>query len=636
MAKKQFKAESKRLLDLMINSIYTHKEIFLREIISNASDAIDKLAYKALTDDSVPYTKDDYKIKIFVDPEARTITVSDNGIGMNKEDMEKNLGVIAQSGSLKFKAENDDLSEKEASIIGQFGVGFYSAFMVADFVTVKSLKFGETVGAKWESEGTSGYTVSDCPEKTTVGTDVIMHIKPDTDGEKFTGYMDKFIIRDLVRKYSDYIRWPICMDIEDQHFAESKELDEQGRPKYEYVTDMVEVIMNTQVPIWQRSKSEVSDEECKEYYQKMFYDTKEPISVLRINAEGSVSYKAMLFIPSMPSADFYSRDYKPGLRLYSNGVMIMEYCADILPDCFRFVRGIVDSPDLSLNISREILQHDRQLRVISNNVTKKVKGELVKLMNSDRKKYEAFYAAFGHQLKFSTVSAKADMRDMVRDLLLFHVEAERQCTLQEYVDNMPPSQDRIYYVCADNLKTAMRMPQTEAVRRKGYEVLYLTDPVDEFVVRALEQQDGKFFHNVSKGDLGLFTEEELEETAKASADERELLDFMMETLSGQVVDVRFSTSLVSYPVCLSSEGQITLEMERYFRSVPGDDGSIRAARVLEINAKHPSIEKVREAFISDKKRCADMTKVLFGQASLIAGMPIDDPAEYTELVCSLF
>ena len=635
MAKKQFKAESKRLLDLMINSIYTHKEIFLREIISNASDAIDKLCYASLSDENVPYTKDDYKIKIFVDQEARTITVSDNGIGMNQEDMEKNLGVIAQSGSLKFKSENGDLTE-DTSIIGQFGVGFYSAFMVSDYVTVKSLKYGETVGAKWESTGTTGYTVTECPEKTTVGTDVIMHIKPDSDAEKFTDYMNKFVIRDLVRKYSDYIRWPIAMDIEDQHFVESKELDDQGRPKYEYVTDMVEVIMNTQVPIWQRSKSEVSDEECKEYYQKMFYDTNEPISVIRVNAEGSISYKAMLFVPAMPSQDFYSRDYKPGLRLYSNGVMIMEYCADILPDCFRFVRGVVDSPDLSLNISREILQHDRQLRVISNNLTKKVKSELIKLRNSDRKKYEEFYKAFGHQLKFSTVSAASDMREMVRDLLLFHVDPDRQCTLQEYVDNMPPSQDRIYYVCADNLRTAMRMPQTEAVKRKGYEVLYLTDPVDEFVIRALEHQGDKFFQNVSKGDLGLFTEEEILETVKAAEEEKELLDFMRETLAGQVVDVRFSTSLVSYPVCLSSEGQITLEMERYFRSVPGDDGSIRAARVLEINAKHPSIVKVREAYASDKARCADMTKVLFGQASLIAGMPIDDPAEYTELVCSLF
>jgi len=440
----------------------------------------------------------------------------------------------------------------------------------------------------------------------------------------------------LVRKYSDYIRWPIAMDIEDPHWVESEELDEQGRPKYEFITDMVEVVMNTQVPIWQRSKSEVSDEECKEYYQKMFYDPNAPISVLRINAEGSVSYKAMLFIPSVPSQDFYSRDFKPGLRLYSNGVMIMEYCADILPECFRFVRGIVDSPDLSLNISREILQHDRQLKVISNNVTKKVKGELVKMMNADRKKYEEFYKSFGHQLKFTTVSAVQDMREMVRDLLLFHVAADRQCTLQEYVDNMPPSQDRIYYVCADNLKTAMRMPQTEAVKRKGYEVLYLTDPVDEFVIRALDHQGDKFFQNVSKGDLGLVTEEEKEATAKAAEADKELLEFMLDTLRGQVVDVRFSTSLVSYPVCLSSEGQITLEMERYFRSVPGDDGSIRAARVLEINAKHPSIEKVRQAFVSDRERCADMTKVLFGQASLIAGMPIDDPAEYTELVCSLF
>ena len=491
MAKKQFKAESKRLLDLMINSIYTHKEIFLREIISNASDAIDKLCYLSLTDDKVLYQKDDYQIKIFVDPEARTITVRDNGIGMNAEDMEKNLGVIAQSGSLKFKSDKENLADSDTNIIGQFGVGFYSAFMVADKVTVRSLKYGESEGSQWESAGTDGYTVKPCPEKTDVGTEVIMHIKEDTDGEKYSEFMDKFVIRDLVQKYSDYIRWPIAMDIEDYQFVESEELDDQGRPKYEYKCEMQEVVMNTMVPIWERSKSEVSDEECMEYYKKMFYDPNLPTAVVRVNAEGLVNYRAMLFIPSRPSPDFYSRDFKPGLRLYSNGVMIMEYCADILPDCFRFVRGIVDSPDLSLNISREVLQHDRQLKVISTNLTKKVKGELKKLMESDRKKYEEFYEAFGHQIKYSTVSAVMDMRELVRDMILFRTGPDRMCSLQEYVDNMPESQERIYYACADNLKMAMSMPQTEPVKQKGYEVFYLTDPMDEFVVQALEGQIGR-------------------------------------------------------------------------------------------------------------------------------------------------
>ena len=636
MAKKQFKAESKRLLDLMINSIYTHKEIFLREIISNASDAIDKLCYKSLTDENVPYQRDDYMIKIFVDNDARTITVRDNGIGMNQEDMEKNLGVIAQSGSLKFKSEQADLAETDTNIIGQFGVGFYSAFMVSDKVTVRSLKYGEETGAQWVSTGTDGYTVSPCPDKTEVGTEVIMHIKEDTEGENYSTFLDKFTIRDLVRKYSDYIRWPIAMDIEDYQFVESEELDDQGRPKYEYKAKMEEVVMNTMVPIWERSKSEVSDEECKEYYQKMFYDVHEPVSVIRVNAEGTVAYKAMLFIPSEPSQDFYSRDYKPGLRLYSNGVMIMEYCADILPDCFRFVRGIVDSPDLSLNISREILQHDRQLKVISNNLTKKVKGELKKLMESDRKKYEEFYKAFGHQLKYSTVSPVADMRELVRDLLLFSTGADRQCSLQEYVDNMPASQEMIYYVCADNMKLALSMPQTEVVKQKGYELFYLTDPVDEFAFQALEQQDGKFFQNVCKGDLGLISEEEKKETEEAAEKGKDLLEYLKETLGDRVIDVRLSKTLVSHPVCLSSEGPVTLEMERYFRSVPNDDGSIRAQRVLELNPRHEVFSKLQKAYETDKERCGDMAKVLFAQASLIAGMPIDDPAEYTEIVCGLF
>lgn len=630
MAKKQFKAESKRLLDLMINSIYTHKEIFLREIISNASDAIDKLCYLALTDENVPYQKDDYMIKLFVDEQARTLTVRDNGIGMNQEDMEKNLGVIAQSGSLQFKSEQED-----TSIIGQFGVGFYSAFMVADKVTVRSLKYGEETGAQWVSSGTDGYTVTPCPDKTEVGTEVIMHIKEDVEGENYSTFLDKFTIRDLVRKYSDYIRWPIAMDIEDYQFVESGELDDEGKPKYEYKAELKEVVMNTMVPIWERGKSEVSDEECMEYYQKVFYDPNPPVSVIRVDAEGTVSYKAMLFIPSRPSPDFYSRDFKPGLRLYSNGVMIMEYCADILPECFRFVRGIVDSPDLSLNISREVLQHDRQLKVISTNLTKKVKTELKKLMESDRKQYEAFYEAFGHQLKYSTVSVVSDMRDLVRDLLLFRTGSDRMCSLQEYVDNMPASQERIYYACADNLKMAMAMPQTERVKQKGYEVFYLTDPMDEFVVQALEQQDGKAFQNVNIGDLGLTSDEEKQETQQAEETEKDILEFIKETLDGQVESVRFSNSLVSHAVCLTSEGQITLDMERYFRSIPGDDGKIRAQRVLELNARHPVFSKLKAAYETDRKRCADMIKVLYGMASMIAGMPIEDPAEYTEIICGL-
>ena len=628
MAKKQFKAESKRVLDLMINSIYTHKEIFLREIISNASDACDKLCYQALTDDSVGLNRKDFKIELKVDKENRLITVSDNGIGMDKEDLENNLGVIASSGSYKFKQEVGD-DAKDTDVIGQFGVGFYSAFMVADHITVVTKKYGSDTAYMWQSAGADGYTITEC-EKDTVGTDIIMHVKPDTDDEKYSEFLESWRLQELVRKYSDYIRFPIRMEV-------SKTRKKEGCPddKPEYETYQEIETLNSMVPIWQRRKANVKPEEYNKFYRDKFHDYTDPQRVIAVSAEGAVTYKALLFIPGATPYDYYTKEYEKGLQLYSNGVLIMDKCADLLPEHFRFVRGVVDSPDLSLNISRELLQHDRQLKVISNNLTKKVKGELKKLMESDRKKYEEFYKAFGYQLKYSTVSAVADMREQVRDLLLFQTGPDRMCSLQEYVDNMPESQEKIYYVCADNLKLAMAMPQTEVVKQKGYEVFYLTDPVDEFVFQALDAQDGKPFQNVSKGDLDLVSEEEKQETEQAAEEGKDLLDFIKETLGDQVVDVRLSTTLVSHPVCLNSQGTVTLEMERYFRSIPGDDGSIRAARVLEINPRHPLYAKLQEAFATDKDRCADMARVLYAQASLIAGMPLDDPAEYTELVCNL-
>ncbi len=639
MAKKQFKAESKRLLDLMINSIYTHKEIFLREIISNASDAIDKLCYISLTDDAVGMGREDFRIRVKVDEDAGTVCVSDNGIGMNREDMESNLGVIARSGSLKFKSE---LSEEEAEkadidIIGQFGVGFYSAFMVSDKVTVISRAYGSESAYKWESSGADGYTVSEA-EKDSVGTDIIMHIKEDTQDEKYSEYLDSFRLKELVKKYSDYVRWPIIMDVEGYESRETGELDENGQPKREFIEVWQEQTVNSMVPIWQRAKSEVSDEDCKAFYKEKFHDAEEPLAVIRINAEGAVSYKAMLFIPATVPYDYYSRDFQPGLQLYSSGVVIMDKCADLLSDCFRFVRGIVDSQDLSLNISREMLQHDRQLKVIASNIEKKVHSELKKLLTNDREAYERFWKAFGTQIKYGIVGDYGRKKDMLKDLLVFAGSGEEKLiSLEEYANKMPEGQKYIYYAAADSVSRAEKLPQTEQVKDAGFGLLYMTEDVDEFVIQILGEYEGKKFCNVSSDDLGLETDLQKADTQRIADENREMLDFLKDTLEAEVVDVRISHKLKSFPVCITTEGEITLEVERYFRSLPGaNTENLKARKVLELNASHAAFEALKKSYEGDKEKAAKLVKILLCQAKLVADIPLDDPAAYTELVCELF
>ncbi len=639
MAKKQFKAESKRLLDLMINSIYTHKEIFLREIISNASDAIDKLCYISLTDEHVGLGREDFRIRVKVDEEAGTVTVSDNGIGMSREDMESNLGVIARSGSLKFKSE---LSEEEAQkadidIIGQFGVGFYSAFMVSDKVTVISRAYGAESACKWESSGADGYTITDW-EKESLGTDIIMHIKADTEEEKYSEYLDSFRLKELVKKYSDYVRWPIIMDVEGYEPRETGEVDENGNPKTEYIEVWREETVNSMVPIWQRAKSEVSDEDCKTFYKEKFHDSEDPLAVIRINAEGAVSYKAMLFIPAKAPFDYYSRDYQPGLQLYSSGVVIMDKCADLLSDCFRFVRGIVDSQDLSLNISREMLQHDRQLKVIASNIEKKIKSELKKLLTNEPEAYEKFWKAFGTQIKYGVVGDYGKKKEMLKDLLVFPVSSEEKLiSLEEYAKKMPEGQKYIYYAAAENVARAAKLPQTEQVREAGFALLYMTEDVDEFVVQILGDYEGKEFCNVSSDDLGLETDLQKADTQRLEDENREMLSFFKESLGEEVVDVRLSHKLKSFPVCITTEGEITLEVERYFRSLPGaNTENLKARKVLELNGGHSAFEALKKAYGEDKDKAARLIKILLCQAKLVADIPLDDPGEYTELVCGLF
>ncbi len=639
MAKKQFKAESKRLLDLMINSIYTHKEIFLREIISNASDAIDKLCYISLTDEGVGMSREDFRIRVKVDSDAGTVTVSDNGIGMSREDMESNLGVIARSGSLKFKSE---LSEEEAEkadidIIGQFGVGFYSAFMVSDKVTVISRAYGAESACKWESTGADGYTLSDC-EKESVGTDIIMHIKADTEDERYSEYLDNFRLKELVKKYSDYVRWPIVMDVEGYEPRETGEVDENGNPRTEYIEVLTEQTVNSMIPIWQRAKSEVSDDECKAFYKEKFHDSADPLAVIRINAEGAVSYRAMLFIPATVPFDYYSRDFQPGLQLYSSGVVIMDKCAELLPDCFRFVRGIVDSADLSLNISREMLQHDRQLKVIASNIEKKIKSELKKLLTNDREGYEKFWKAFGTQIKYGVVGEYGRKKEMLKDLLVFPGSHEGGLiSLEEYAKKMPEGQKYIYYAAADSISRAEKLPQTEQVRDAGFGLLYMTEDVDEFVVQILGDYEGKEFCNVSSDDLGLETDLQKADTERIAEENREMLDYLRESLDGEVIDVRVSHKLKSFPVCITTEGEITLEVERYFRSLPGaNTENLKAQKVLELNGSHSAFEALRRAYGEDKDKAAKLAKILLCQAKLIADIPLDDPSEYTELVCELF
>ena len=636
MAKKQFKTESKRILDLMVNSIYTHKEIFLREIISNASDAIDKMNFKAMTDESLGLSKKDFKIKVSIDKEGRTVTVSDNGIGMTQEEMEKNLGVIAHSGSLDFKKENGDKKGAD-SIIGQFGVGFYSAFMVSDKVTVISKAAGSDVAYKWESSGADGYTIGEC-EKDGYGTDIIMHIKPDTEDEDYCEFLEPYRIQELITTYSDYVRWPIHMDVEEGEWKETGEKDEKGNPKREYVTKTVDKVINSMVPIWQKSKKSATDEKCKEFYKTKFHDYEDPISVIRVNAEGIVSYKAMLFIPKKAPYDFYSRDYEPGLQLYSNGVLIMDKCADLLPFCFRFVKGVVDSQDFSLNISREVLQHDAQLKAIGENLKKKVKAELLRIMKEDADTYKEFYKSFGRQLKYGLVEDYGRNREFLQDLLMFtSSDKDGLVSLDEYVDAMPEDQKNIYYVTGDSIEQAKNMPQTEQVRDKGYDILVLTEDVDEFVMKTIAEYREKKMCNVTSDDLGIESEEEKKEAEKNEETYKELLDFAKETLDGKVTAVKISHKLKNHAVLLTSEGHITLEMEKYFAEMPGsDETKMKAQRVLELNASHPAFKALDNAFLNDKERAKDLIKIMYAQASINAGIPLDDAVGYSDLVFKLF
>lgn len=627
METKQFKAESKRLLDMMINSIYTHKEIFLREIISNASDAIDKLYFKTLTDTSIGLKKEDLAIQIIPDKEARTLTVSDNGIGMTEEDLENCLGTIANSGSFAFKKDND-LGE-DVDIIGQFGVGFYSTFMVAKEVTVLTKAFGSDKAYKWHSNGVDGYTIEEA-EKENAGTDVILTLKDDTDDEKYSRYLDQYQIQTLVKKYSDYIRFPIKMDVEHTHYGE----DENAEPEKHIVNET----LNSMTPIWKKNKSELSDEDYNNFYTEKFMDYMPPIAHIHSKNEGAATYNALLYIPSHAPFDYYSKDYEKGLQLYSSGVMIMEKCSDLLPDYFSFVKGLVDSEDLSLNISREMLQHDRQLKVIARNIERSIKNELAKLMKNDREKYEKFYEAFGLQFKFGIYQSYGASKDTLEDLLMFPSSFEdgKMTTLAEYVDRMKEGQDCIYYACGESKARIEMLPVFEKVKDKGYEVLYFTQDVDEFAIKVMMQYKDKKFKSIADGDLDLESEEEKEESKKTAEESKEMFDFMKEALGGKVKEVRLSTKLKSYPVCLSSEGQVSIEMEKVLNSMPqNENNKVTAEKCLELNAGHPVFGKLKELYASDKDKLTEYTKLLYSQARLIEGLDVEDPVEFAKLICNL-
>ena len=635
MEKQQFKAESQRLLDLMINSIYTHKEIFLREIISNASDAIDKLAYTALTDDKVGINRDEFAITITRDPENRTLTVSDNGIGMSKDEMIENLGTIAKSGSLGFKQAME--KNEDIDIIGQFGVGFYSAFMVASSITVISRKYGEDKAWKWVSNGADGYTIEET-EKATPGTDVIMTLKADTEDEKYSEYLEEYEIRSLIRKYSDYIRYPIKMEVTksrpvEEPKDEAAEGEENKAPKYESYTEME--TLNSMVPIWQRDKKDVTEEEYETFYRDKFFDYNKPLRTIHYNVEGNVSFKALLYIPGKAPYDFYTKDYKRGLQLYSSGVLIMDNCEDLLPEHFRFVRGVVDSQDLSLNISREMLQHNRQLTIIARNIEKKIKSELKAMLENDREKYEEFYAAFGRQLKYGTVSDYGTHKEATQDLLLFYSHKEgKLISLKEYVDAMAEGQEKIYFAPGENKERLSKLPQVETLTKKGYDVLLFTEDVDEFVPQTLMTYMEKPFCNVSTEDLGLQTEEEKKQAEEKAEEMKGLLTFMKETLGDQVKEVKLSSELGSHPVCMTPAEGMSFEMEKYMKRA-NPEFAFPVGRVLELNPEHEAVQAMQKAMTEDPEKAKDYAKLLCYQAQLMAELPLDDPYAYTELVCRL-
>ena len=624
MRTKQFKAESKKLLDLMINSIYTHKEIFLRELISNASDAVDKLYFRSLTDKNVGMSHGDFEIRITPDKENRTLTISDNGIGMTKEELEANLGTIAKSGSLAFKQENADA--KDIDVIGQFGVGFYSAFMVSDCVTVESRAYGESEAYRWQSKGVEGYTVEEC-DKPDVGTTITLHIKDDTDEEKYSQFLEEYTIKTIVKKYSDYVRYPIRMTVEKRRLKEGTE------DEYESVKE--DETLNSMIPLWKKNKKEIKPEEYEAFYKDKFMDYEKPLKVIHYKTEGQATYDALLFIPSHAPFDYYTKEYEKGLQLYSKGVLIMDKCKDLLPDHFSFVKGLVDSEDLSLNISREVLQHDHQLKLIAKTIEKKIDSELKKMLETDREAYEKFFKAFGMQIKFGVYSDYGIHKDSLKDLLLFYSSSEKKpVTLKEYVSRMKDGQKDIYYAAGETTDKIDMLPQVDSVKDKGYEILYLTDYVDEFALRALSEYDGKTFVNVCTEDVDLGTEEEKEALKKENEDNADMLKEMKEALGENVHEVRFTDKLKDHPVCLSSKGAISLEMQKVLNAMP-DGKDAKATVVLEINANHPIAEKLKSLYKDNKDSLCDYAKILYAQARLIGGMSVDDPVELSNLVCNL-
>lgn len=624
MAKKEFKAESKRLLEMMINSIYTQREIFLRELVSNASDAIDKIYYKALTDDSLVFNKEDYYIKVTADKENRTLTVSDTGIGMTRDELENNLGVIAKSGSLAFKNENE--AKDGHNIIGQFGVGFYSAFMVADVVTVISKALGADEAYKWESEGADGYTIEPC-DKETVGTEIIMKIKPNTEEDNYDEFLEEYRLRSIIKKYSDFIRYPIKMDVKKQQLKEGSDNE------YEDVQE--EQTINSMVPIWRKNKSELTDEDYENFYNEKRYGFDKPLKHVHISADGAVVYNAILFIPESTPFDYYTKEYEKGLELYSNGVLIMNKCGDLLPDYFSFVKGMVDSEDLSLNISREMLQHDRQLSMIAKNIKNKIKSALQSMLKDEREKYETFYQAFGRQLKFGVYNDYGMNKDTLQDLLMFYSSKEKKLvTLDEYVSRMPEDQKYIYYASGDSIERIEKLPQAELVTDKGYELLYFTDDIDEFAIKMLMSYKEKEFKSVSSGDLGIEPDEKDKAAEAEETENKELFDAMKEILSGKVKNVKASKRLKSHPVCLSAEGELSIEMEKVLSAMPnGQD--VKADKVLEINVSHEVFQSLKNAFSSDKEKLGLYTNLLYNQALLIEGLPVGDPVEFTNDICKI-
>lgn len=629
MAMKEFQAESKRLLDLMINSIYTHKEIFLRELISNASDAIDKLYYRTLEDGATGLSREDFSIQLAVDKEARTLSITDNGIGMTQEELDNNLGVIARSGSLQFKQEAE--KKDEVDIIGQFGVGFYSAFMVSSRVTVDTKAFGSDEAWHWESTGLDGYEITP-GAKADRGTTITLYLKEDSEDENYSEFLDQFRLQDLVKKYSDYIRYPIRMEVSHTHVKEGTGVDGKD-PEYETHTEVE--TLNSMTPIWKKAKSEVTDEEMNAFYKEKFYDWQDPLKVIRTSTEGAATYTALLFIPSHAPMDYYTREYEKGLQLYASGVLIMDKCADLLPDCFSFVKGLVDSQDLSLNISREMLQHDRQLKLIASRLEKKIASELQSMLNNDREKYEQFWKAFGLQMKYGLYDNYGAKKDELKDLVLFTSSAEKKLTsLKEYVSRMKPEQKYIYYGCGETVERVLSLPQAETLQEKGYEMLCLTDNVDEFALRMLMKYDDKEFRNISSDDLELESTEEKEKVKELAEENKDMLAFVKESLGDKVKDVRLSGKLKSHAVCITTDGMISTEMEKVLNAMPAQE-KIKAQRVLEINGEHPIFQRLQELYQSDKERLKLYAEILYDQALLLEGISLEDPSDFSQKLCQL-